>query len=190
MKKTYVERFDKEGAPVCKYFGCAKVLSPTEYLFSEYCFRHSQLHKQYNRDMKIYLASSWRNGYYVKALEILRARGFEVHDFRDPSRHFLWSDISPDWEKWSTKEYIEALRNPIADVGYFRDKDGLDTSTICILLLPCGRSAHIEAGYMKGQGKRVYALIPEKIEPELMYRVFDGIYWNIHYLCEAIKEGV
>ena len=48
---------------------------------------------------------------------------------------------------------------------------------ICVLCLPCGRSAHLEAGWMKGAGKKVIAYIPQdvKIEPELMYGLLDGI---------------
>ena len=40
-------------------------------------------------------------------------------------------------------------------------------------MLPCGRSAHTEAGWMAGAGKKVIAYIPEKEDPELMYKMFD-----------------
>ena len=34
-----------------------------------------------------------------------------------------------------------------------------------MLVLPCGRSAHTEAGWMCGAGRRVIAYIPEMGEP-------------------------
>mgnify|MGYP000895361354 FL=1 len=44
----------------------------------------------------------------------------------------------------------------------------------CVLLLPCGRSAHSEAGWMKGQGKKVFILdLSEHPTPELMYQMYD-----------------
>ncbi|WP_244936539.1 hypothetical protein [Methylobacterium currus] len=38
----------------------------------------------------------------------------------------------------------------------------------CVLLLPCGRSAHLKAGWFCGQGKRCLILTQDGEEPELM----------------------
>lgn len=43
----------------------------------------------------------------------------------------------------------------------------------CVLLLPSGMSAHLEAGWFSGAGKPVAVLAPEIREPELMYKCFD-----------------
>lgn len=43
----------------------------------------------------------------------------------------------------------------------------------CLLVLPCGRSAHAEAGWFAGAGKPVVARLPEPQEPELMYKLFN-----------------
>jgi hypothetical protein len=43
------------------------------------------------------------------------------------------------------------------------------------MVLPCGRSANTEAGWMKGSGKPVYVFQPIPQEPELMYKIFDRI---------------
>ena len=51
-----------------------------------------------------------------------------------------------------------------------------------LLLLPCGRSAHTEAGWMKGAGKRVVVYIPEMHEAELMYKLFDLVSGNLEEL--------
>ena len=55
------------------------------------------------------------------------------------------------------------------------DLEALQQADTCVLVLPCGRSAHTEAGWMAGAGKRVIAYIPEMVEPELMYKLFDKV---------------
>ena len=45
----------------------------------------------------------------------------------------------------------------------------------CVLVLPCGRSAHTEAGWFAGRGLKTIVYIPEKQEPELMYKLFDAV---------------
>ena len=55
-----------------------------------------------------------------------------------------------------------------------------------LLLLPCGRSAHTEAGWMKGAGKRVVVYIPEMQEAELMYKLFDLVSGNLDEVNEYL----
>lgn len=128
--------------------------------------------------MKIYVASSWRNKYQQQVVKFLRLLGHEVYDFQNPpngSEGFAWSDIDKKWQQWTTEEYINALKNPIAENGFNSDFDGMKWADCCVMVLPCGRSANTEAGWMKGVGKKVYVFSPEKEEPELMYKIYDGI---------------
>ena len=107
----------------------------------------------------------------------LRAFGHEVYDFREPIpglRGFAWSEIDPEWINWTPAKFRDALNHPIAQAGFKMDKMGMDNSEVCVLLLPCGRSAHAEAGYMAGQEKPVIVCIPEPCEPELMYGLFGN----------------
>jgi hypothetical protein len=41
---------------------------------------------------------------------------------------------------------------------------------LCVVM-PCGRSAHLEAGWFVGQGRRLAVLLSGDEEPELMYRM-------------------
>jgi hypothetical protein len=133
----------------------------------------------------IYVASSWRNAHYPRVVKMLRAVGagnpdldepdFGVHDFRDPAGHFQWEQIDPAWETWDTPAYIRSLAHPAADVGYGRDKGGLDRATACLLVGPCGRSAHLELGYAIGRGIPTAICLPQRQEPELMYRMAGSI---------------
>lgn len=122
---------------------------------------------------KIYLASSWRNPMQPAALAMLRGAGHEVYDFLNPApghTGFAWADIDPDWQNWTPQRFIQALRHPIAAHGFSFDKGGLDWCDTCVLLLPCGKSAHLEAGYAIGQGKPTLIVLNEKeCTPDLMY---------------------
>ena len=128
--------------------------------------------------MKIYVASSWRNDIQPVVVKCLRELLHEVYDFKNPApnnKGFQWSQIDPNWQNWTPKEYIKALSHPIAKAGFTLDKNAMDWADACVMVLPCGRSANTEAGYMKGCGKPVYVFQPTKNEPELMYKLYDGI---------------
>lgn len=132
--------------------------------------------------MKIYVASSWRNEYQPMVVEILRSMGHEVYDFRNPTEGntgFAWSEIDPDWMNWTSDAYVSALKHPVAEAGFKLDFDAMKWADACVMVLPCGRSANTEAGWMKGAGKKVWVYTPVKQEPELMYKIFDGILTSV-----------
>ena len=140
---------------------------------------------------KIYIASSWRNDYYDSVVKELREFGHEVYDFRNPpgKTGFSWSEIDPNWMKWTTQQYKEALGHPIAKAGFESDYAGMKWADVCVMVLPCGRSANTESGWMKGTGKRVYVYQPIPQEPELMYKLYNGVYDDIFQLNQAINNG-
>ena len=130
--------------------------------------------------MMIYVASSWRNEHQQSVVDALWKDGHAVYDFKHPPQGgagFHWGKIDSDWQNWTTKEYREALDHGYAKFGFNRDFDAMKDADACVLVLPCGRSAHLEAGWMRGAGKKVFAYIPPEcsIEPELMYGLLDGI---------------
>ena len=48
----------------------------------------------------------------------------------------------------------------------------LSASSACVLVMPCGRSAHLELGHANGAGKPTAILLSDG-EPELMYGMAD-----------------
>ena len=125
---------------------------------------------------KIYVASSWRNTYYPEVVKKLREYGHEVYDFRNPPHNhgaFMWKDIDPEFDRWNVEQYKQGLQHPSSERQFQADLDALNWADTCLLVLPCGRSAHTEAGWMKGAGKKVIVYIPEMQEAELMYKLFD-----------------
>lgn len=139
---------------------------------------------------RIYLASSWRCAKQPSVLAELRHAGHEIYDFRNPapgSNGFGWGQLDPDWQHWSPARYIELLAHPIAQAGYAFDKAALDWCDTCVLVLPCGRSAHLEAGYTIGQGKPTYFLLDTLgFEPELMYLLGSGCLTSTDALIAAL----
>lgn len=143
--------------------------------------------------VKVYVASSWRNEHQQSLVKELRLNGYEVYDFKHPygGQGFQWSNIDKNWQSWDMASYREALTSDHAQFGFNRDFDAMKAADICVMCLPCGRSAHLEAGYMKGAGKKVIAYIHpnERIEPELMYGMLDGIALSIQDLVQMLKGG-
>jgi hypothetical protein len=143
---------------------------------------------------KIYVASSWRNSRQPEVVTALRSAGHQVYDFRHPASGgpptegplddgFRWSDIDPSWESWNAASYRErVLTHPLAGLGFAQDMAGLEWADTCVLLLPCGRSAHLEAGWAAGAGKALVILLLGDLEPELMYRMGHSIVLSVDEL--------
>ena len=140
--------------------------------------------------MKIYVATSWRNGYQPDVIRGLRELGHEVYDFRNPTAGdcgFAWSEIDIDWESWSIEQFQAALKHPLAEDGYKQDFEVMLWADICVRVLPCGRSAHLEAGYFVGGGKPLLILL-DRIEPALMYKMADSVHSGLGSISLRIQE--
>ena len=137
----------------------------------------------------IYVASSWRNPYYPDVVKRLKAEGFLVYDFRNlphGGSGFHWTDVDENAPNWTFEEYEKGLSHPLAERQFAADLEALQQADTCVLVLPCGRSAHTEAGWMAGKGKRVIVYIPEMVEPELMYKLFDYVTGSLEELTSYI----
>jgi hypothetical protein len=143
--------------------------------------------------MKVYVASSWRNPIQDVIVITLRNVGHEVYDFKNPrpgNTGFSWREIEPGWEHWSARQFRSALGHPIAVEGFGLDMAALRWCEACVLVLPCGRSAHMELGWACGAGKRTIALVMDEVgphEPELMYSMLDAVCLSIHEMIEALR---
>ena len=140
---------------------------------------------------KIYVASSWRNLYYTDVVGRLSEAGHEVYDFRNPPKGtggFHWSDINPNYMEWSVEQYREGLKSQKAEQQFANDIEALTWADTCLLVLPCGRSAHTEAGWMVGAGKKVIVYIPEMQEAELMYKLFDFVSGDLNEIIDYLAR--
>lgn len=135
--------------------------------------------------MKIYVASSWRNTFQPSVVELLRADGHEVYDFKD-SEGFHWSEVDRKWQKWTPLEYIDGLNHLCAQRGFNRDMNALRECAACVYVMPCGVSASLEAGWACGAGKRVFVYVPELREPDLMVKMAELVTSNLNEIRQAL----
>lgn len=130
--------------------------------------------------MKIYVASSWRNTRQPEVVMALRKAGHDVYDFKNPrpgDSGFHWAEIDPKWQGWDSQSYIAALQSSVAEAGFKSDADAITWAHACVLVLPSGRSSHLEAGSFPPIGKPLVILLDDSnpIEPELMYKMANFI---------------
>jgi nucleoside 2-deoxyribosyltransferase len=145
--------------------------------------------------MKIYTASSWRNKYYENVVKRLKEEGFDVYDFRNAistegqQLAFNWNQVDPNWEKWSVDEFLDVIcDSELANNAFNSDLKGMQKADVCLLILPCGKSSHLEAGYMRGLGKDLYIYMPEMERPELTYYIASAMYKDLGILIDDLKS--
>jgi hypothetical protein len=137
---------------------------------------------------RIYVASSWRNERQPAVVQMLRAEGHDVYDFRNPApgnTGFRWSDIDADWQNWTPVQYRAALSHRIAVAGFASDFDAMKWADTFVMVQPCGRSAHLELGWAVGAGKETVILLAEG-EPELMVKMVDHVFCTEAEIVEAL----
>ncbi len=139
----------------------------------------------------IYVASSWRCPTQPGVVQALRDAGHEVYDFRNPpggATGFAWSEVDPAWLDWSIDTYRNLLDHPRAVEGFGNDLEAMEWADTFVLVLPCGRSAHLELGWAVGQGLRTAILLSQDgFEPELMYRMVDHLAVSTEELVDWLR---
>jgi hypothetical protein len=142
--------------------------------------------------MRIYVASSWRNALQQEVVQALRLAGHSVYDFRNPEP----GDHGFGWRQCATPEQLkdprafrdEVLTHPVARAGFVKDMCALKTAEVTVLVLPCGRSAHLELGYATGAGQRTVVLLDTPMtEPELMYLMNSDICVSLGEVVEKLR---
>ncbi len=139
--------------------------------------------------MRIYVASSWRNERQQEIVRSLRGEGHEVYDFKNPrggENGFHWSNIDATWQDWSPKDYRQNLLTAReAAYGYMSDMRAMEWCEAMLLVMPCGRSAHLEMGWAAGARKITGYLIEDAFEPELMTLMCDDIFVSLDEVLAA-----
>ena len=115
--------------------------------------------------MRIYIASSWKNTKMASYTAVyLREKNFAVDVFCDKTTGryvFHWSEMLDDPDKSISKlNAVTFLKDKRSQRAFKEDKTWLDWCEACILVLPAGNSSHLEAGYAKGQGKKLIIYAP------------------------------
>jgi len=132
---------------------------------------------------KIYIASSWKNEVSVMRLAgLLRDKGHEVYAFCEREvGHFVFSpdDFLGDVSKLTAKE---AMKKDMVKEVYEANRAGLDWSDTVVILLPAGKSTHLEGGYAAGCGKELF-ILGDPVPGD-----FDSMYGFAEAVCEGFSE--
>jgi hypothetical protein len=136
--------------------------------------------------VKIYVASSWRNEHYPEVVRALKAvSSFDVYDFREDG--FSWSDAGVDGQQLYNADQMNAIhRLPECRRGFDRDITHVNQAEATVLVLPAGRSAHLELGVAIGRGQYTVIYMPEPEPPDLMWAAANRIVGTVTELLLAL----
>ena len=138
--------------------------------------------------MKIYLASSWKNEEIVREWAKKLAsvpHNHSVDAFCDPTTGryvFHFSEIGDPLQL----DAINFLSDERSRKAFLEDKKWIDWADVVLLILPAGKSSHLEAGYAKGKGKIliIWQDYYPKGEFDVMYGFADLVTDDV---CEVLK---
>jgi hypothetical protein len=135
-----------------------------------------------------FIATRWRNrDVALPLIRMLRAKDKTVYTcFESPqSTERIKENPEVAMQKfeatnnWGQDEEINAI--------FQTDMQGLRESEALIMLLPAGKSSHIEAGAAYGMGKKCI-LIGEQKEAESLYLIFSEFYDSIDDFIKSIRK--
>ena len=135
----------------------------------------------------VYVIGSLRNPRVPDVAKTLRLRtGWDIFDdwyAAGPNADDHWRD----YEQARGHTLAEALKGHSARHVFEYDKSHLDRADYGVLVLPAGRSGHLELGYLVGQGKRVIILMdgePERYD--VMYQFADFVVSDMDALVASL----
>lgn len=139
--------------------------------------------------MKVYVIGSLRNPKVRNVALRLREAGFNVFDdwhAAGPEADDIWRD----YEQQRGRSYMEALAAPLAQKNFEFDREHIEASDAVVLVLPAGRSCHLEFGFAIGKGIPGIILL-EEADPErwdLMYNFADAVVSDVEDLIEELNN--
>lgn len=132
----------------------------------------------------IYVIGSLRNEKIPLLANEIRTLGFEVFDdwfSPGPEADEFWRK----YEKGRGSSYKQALSNWAGKHIFEFDKHHIDRADIGVLVMPAGKSGHMELGYMIGQGKPCFVFFEE--EPE-RWDIMYGFASNVCFSFDELKD--
>ncbi len=141
--------------------------------------------------MKVYLVGSLHNPYIPLLGSTLRAYGYDVFD----DWHGAGPDADKFWQDYETRRgrrYADALRSPHARAIVTLDQDNLIASDIVVLVLPAGKSGHMELGFGVGRGKQTHIVLDPRADPpwDVMYGMADHVWPSPAEFVQYMKESL
>ena len=135
----------------------------------------------------IYVIGSLRNPEIPAFANQIQALGIEA--FADwyapgPNADDCWRDYS----KERGLSYKEALASHAATHIFKFDKHHIDRCEAAVMLMPAGKSGHLELGYVIGKGKPGYIVFDKEPERyDVMVQFATAIFFSKEEFLEVIK---
>ena len=136
----------------------------------------------------IYVIGSLKTQRAREVARRLRDARFEVFDD--------WQATAPDTDKhWTAYEKArgrnlrDALQGKAGRNQFAFDEKHLNACKAAVLVMPCGKSAHLELGYIRGLGKPGFVLFDkDPDEFDLMYGLASEICYSEDEVIEELRR--
>ena len=136
----------------------------------------------------IYLVGSLRNPRVPAVAARLRDHGHLVFDdwyAAGPEADDRWRD----YERGRQHSLAQALSGKAAQHVFAFDHKYLQLAETVVMLMPAGKSGHLELGWALGQGKRGYILFEEEPERyDVMWAFATGVCTKVENLIDRLRR--
>jgi hypothetical protein len=136
----------------------------------------------------IYLIGSLRNPVVPEIGRTLRAAGYDAFD----DWYAAGNRADDHWQEYENARghtYKQAMRGWAAQHVFEFDKFHLDRCDIGVLIMPAGKSGHLELGYLAGQGKPTFVLFDKEPERfDQMYQFAWDAFFSVDDLLRALPK--
>jgi hypothetical protein len=135
----------------------------------------------------LYLIGSLRNPTIPGIANRLRAIGYDVFD----DWHAAGPTADDEWKRYETERgrtYQQALMGHAAQHVFEFDLYHLNRCDLAVLVLPAGRSGHLELGYVIGEGKPAYVLMDNPDRWDVMYQFATNVFFDVDELVADLSS--
>lgn len=137
----------------------------------------------------IYLIGSLRNPKVPAIGKALRDIGYDVFD----DWHAAGPEADDKWKEYEESRghtYREAMSGLAAQHVFEFDYFHLNRCDLAVLVLPAGKSGHLELGYFRGLGKPAFILLDEN-QPDrwdVMYKFATTLFFTLDEMLEELTH--
>lgn len=134
----------------------------------------------------IYLIGSLRNPEIPKIANTIRGYGIDVFDdwyASGPTADDSWKE----YEQNRGHSYLDALGGYAARNIFAFDKSHLERADAVVLVLPAGKSGHLELGIALGKGKPGYIILDSPDRWDVMYQFATGVFDKVEDLIAELE---
>ena len=154
------------------------------------CTINHQMGFDVPKPLVIYLIGSLRSPRVPQVAAKLRRAGFEVFD----DWHAAGAQADQKWreyEKARGHSYVEALNGYAATHVFEYDMFHLDRADVAVLVMPAGKSGHLEFGWAVGRGKRGYILFDKEPKRfDVMTKMATGRCTSFDQLLRRLRDNI